>query len=561
MAPGFQYGMPKARHGCRSLGTVAGTSARLPECWHFRHVFSADGSFLSSICPVSVDRAFYIPMFTRNGVTEPIGFDTLAGKPKNASVELSTLVLRAVARAVASRGCSVTEHQSPKLLAIDDDGQSLEFIKDALAHDGLEILTANDPQVGLEMFKRTRPQIVLLDLMMPGVHGLEVLERILAADPGADVILMTAHYSTESAVEAVQKGASDYLNKPLNVEKLRRRVAALLSDAANRQKTHQLEHELLDACQFEGIVGRSPLMLEVFAKIARVAPHFRNVLVTGATGTGKELVAHALHHLSPASSGPFAVCNCSAIVETLVESELFGYVRGAFTGATQDKLGVFEYANRGTVFLDEIGELPLAAQAKLLRVLQNSEIQRVGSPVPRTVEVRVIAATNRDLRSLVSEGRFREDLYYRLTMVNIMLPRLVDRREDMPLLQRHFLEKFAAEFKKPVTGITRRAQARMGIYSWPGNVRELENVIGNACMMVDGPVIDIGDLRELLHGAPGDIVGQDEDLISLEVLQRRHAMRVLERVGGNKSQAAEILGISRATLYQFLAQLKVGNGS
>jgi DNA-binding NtrC family response regulator len=452
----------------------------------------------------------------------------------------------------------MAERQCCKLLAIDDDAQGLQFIKDVLVHSGVEIFTANGPQKGLELFRQLHPQIVLLDLVMPGVRGLELLESILAADPGTDVVLMSAHHSTESAVEAIQKGAADYFNKPLDVEKLRLRIAQLLSDAANRQKTFHLEHELLDACQFEGIVGRSPLMLEVFAKTRRVSPHFRTVLVTGATGTGKELVAQALHRLSPSAAGPFVVCNCSAIVESLVESELFGYVRGAFTGATQDKIGVFEYANRGTVFLDEIGELPLTAQAKLLRVLQNHEIQRVGSPATKTVDVRVIAATNRNLRFMVNEGKFREDLYYRLTMVNIMLPRLADRREDMPLLQRHFLEKFAAEFKKPLKGITRRAQTRMGSYSWPGNVRELENVIGHAYMMVDGPIIDIGDLTEPLRGAPGDAVGQDESLLSLKDLQIRHVMQVLERVGGNKVQAAEILGISRTTIYQMLAETKTG---
>jgi transcriptional regulator with PAS, ATPase and Fis domain len=272
-------------------------------------------------------------------------------------------------------------------------------------------------------------------------------------------------------------------------------------------------------------------------------------------------VAHALHHLSPAASGIFAVCNCAAIAETLVESELFGYVRGAFTGATQDKIGVFEYANRGTVFLDEIGEMPLPAQAKLLRVLQNQEIQRVGSPAPRSVEVRVVAATNRNLRTMVSEGKFREDLYYRLTMVEISLPRLTDRREDMPLLQRHFLAKFAAEYKKPVVGLTRRAQARLAIYSWPGNIRELENVLGNACMMVEGTVIDIGDLPETVRGPAGEFAGPDEILISLDESQKRHVMRVLEHVNGNKSQAAEILGISRATIYQFLGRAKAGSGS
>jgi DNA-binding NtrC family response regulator len=453
----------------------------------------------------------------------------------------------------------MAKHQSARLLAIDDDAQGLDFIKDVLANVDLEILTANDPQAGLRMFKQSRPQIVLLDLVMPGVRGLEILENILTVDPGTDVILMSAHHSTESAVAAIQKGAADYLNKPIDVEKLRFRIAQLLSDATNRQKTYHLEHELLGTCQFEGIVGRSPLMLEVFAKTRRVAPHFRTALVTGATGTGKELVASALHRLSPSASGRFAVCNCSAIAENLVESELFGYVRGAFTGAAQNKVGMFEYADHGTVFLDEIGELPLAAQAKVLRVLQNHEVQRVGSPATRSVDVRVIAATNRDLRAMVSQGTFREDLYYRLTMVNIMLPRLADRREDLLLLQRHFLEKFAAEFKKPLKGLTRRAQVRMATYSWPGNVRELENVIGHACMMVDGAFIDVGDLTDPLRGMPSAAVGQDESLLSLRELQMRHVIRVLALTGGNKLQAAKVLGISRATIYQLLTQVKNGD--
>src|SRR3984885_184472 len=453
------------------------------------------------------------------------------------------------------------DHPIPKLLVIDDEAQSLELIKDALSNAGVEILTVGDPKIGLETFKRVRPQIVLLDLIMPGIRGLELLEWILAADPGAEVILMTGQYSTESAVEAIQKGACDYLDKPLNMERLRRRISELLSEAQVRSRTQELEHELLDACQFAGIVGRSALMLDVFAKLRRIAPHFRTVLVTGPTGTGKELVARALHRLSPVGSGPFAVCNCSAIVETLVESELFGHVRGAFTGATKDKIGVFEYGNRGTVFLDEIGAFSLTAQSKLLRVLESQEIQRIGSPVPRAIDVRVIAATNRNLRSMVREGTFREDLYYRLAMIEISLPRLMDRREDLPLLERYFLERFAAEYKKPLAGITRRAQTRMAIYSWPGNIRELENVIGNACMMVEGAVIDIGDLPEPVRGQSGDAAGEDDVLISVQELQKRHVMRVLEHVGGNKTQAAEILGISRATIYQFLANAKAANGN
>jgi DNA-binding NtrC family response regulator len=444
----------------------------------------------------------------------------------------------------------------PKLLAIDDEPQSLELIKDALSAAGMQIFTANGSQEGLQSFKRIRPQIVLLDLMMPGVHGFQMLESILEADPGTEVILMTAHYSTESAVEAIQKGATDYFNKPLEVEKLRLRISQILSEAEKRRATHRLDLELLDAFQFEGIVARSPVMLEVFAKIRRIAPHFRTVLVSGATGTGKELVAHALHRLSPVASNAFVVCNCSAIVETLIESELFGYVKGAFTGANQDKIGVFEYANHGTVFLDEIGELPLTAQGKLLRVLQNHEIQRIGSPVLRNVDVRVIAATNRNLKSMVGDGTFREDLYYRLGAAEIQLPRLLERREDLPLLQTYFVEKFAKEYKKAVKGLTHRAQARMSSYPWPGNIRELENVLSNACMMADGAVIDLNDLPESVRDLATDGPGQDEILISLEELQKRHILRVLDQVGENKTQAAEILGISRATLYQFLADAK-----
>jgi DNA-binding NtrC family response regulator len=455
----------------------------------------------------------------------------------------------------------MVHRKSFQLLAIDYDVQNLKLIKEALTDTEVEVVVANDSAVGLEIFRQSHPRVVLLDLTMPKVGGISLLNEILAIDPGSDVILMSGASSTESAVKAILAGASDYLDKPLNISKLKARIAQLLSDAEKRKRTGELEHHLLDACQFEGIIGRSPLMLELFAKIRRVSPHFRNVLVTGATGTGKELVARALHRLSPSASGPFVVCNCSAIVETLVESELFGYTRGAFTGAAQDKIGLFEHANHGTVFLDEIGELPLTIQAKLLRVLQNHEVQRIGSAVPKAVELRVVAATNRDLRSMVAEGKFREDLYYRLTMVHVALPTLADRREDMPLLQRHFLEKFAGEFKKSITGITRRAQMRMGIYSWPGNVRELENVIGNACMMSDGPIIDIQDLPKPLRGATRETDAPDDNMISFKKLQTRHLFRVLKLVGGNKLQAAEILGISRASIYQLLAQARIATSS
>jgi len=455
-----------------------------------------------------------------------------------------------------SKRMAKTAHTSLKLLVIDDDAASLELVEAAIAQSGLRILTAGDANAGFEMFIQNRPQVVLLDLVMPKIDGMQLLERMIAVDPAADVILMTGHYSTESAVEAIQKGASDYLTKPLNVEKLRQKIGDLIAEGQRRHRASELDRELLNTFQFEGMIGRNPLMLEVFAKIRRVAPHFRIVLVTGPTGTGKELVATALHKLSPASASTLAVCNCSAIVETLFESELFGHVRGAFTGANQDKLGLFEYANHGTVFLDEIGEMPLAAQAKLLRLLQNQEVQRVGSPAVRHVDVRVIAATNRDLATLVAEKKFREDLYYRLCAVEIALPRLTDRKDDLPLLQRHLLEKYSEQYKKNGLRLSSRAQALLSRYSWPGNVRELENVISNACMMAEGDLIDVADLPERLRTGIPPTAANAEELLPLEEIQRRHILRVLEHVNGDKAQAAEILGVARGTVYAYLAKMQ-----
>jgi DNA-binding NtrC family response regulator len=446
----------------------------------------------------------------------------------------------------------------PKFLAIDPNPASLAAIAEALSSEAPEILTARSAEAGLEAFAHHRPRTVLLDLAAPEEQGMELLERMLAIDPAVNVVLISDHYSTESAVEAIQRGACDYLSKPIDFGNLRHRIANFLAEAEIRQKTLSLDQELLHAYQFEGIVSRSPLMLDVFAKLRRVAPHFRTVLISGATGTGKELVARALYHLSPASAGQFVVSNCSALVESLVESELFGYVKGAFTGAVQDRPGLFEAADRGVIFLDEIGELTLNAQAKLLRVLQDHQVRRVGSPRSRQVDVRVIAATNRDLRAMVRNAQFREDLYYRLAVVEIALPSLASRREDLPLLERYFVEKFAAEYHKPIAGLTRKAQGRMATYPWPGNVRELENVIENACMMTDGRFIDINDLPVQIRDQSGDQLYQkDEALISLEEVQRRHVVRVLERVGGNKARAAEILGVGRATIYQLLSRMKI----
>ena len=446
--------------------------------------------------------------------------------------------------------------------AIDDDKGSLDFIKAALKQQPVEVLTQTDADAGLKMVVERRPQIVLLDLMMPAMNGLDVLDRIMEAAPETEVILITGQYSAESAVEAIRRGASDYITKPVNVNLLRERIGRLVLEARQRQAALQLDAELLKTYQFEGIIGRSPLMLQVFARIRRVAPHYRTALVTGASGTGKELVAAALHRLSPVSNNRFAVCNCSAIVEALFESELFGHVRGAFTGAAQDKVGLFEYAQGGTVFLDEIGEIPLEMQSKLLRVLENREIQRVGSPAVKKIDVRVIAATNRNLQEFIAEKKFREDLFYRLSMVEIELPRLADRKEDLSLLQRFFIQQFAEQYAKTIKGITPRAQIVLSRFPWPGNIRELRSVLGSACMMAEGELIDVRDLPERIRARVPEAADEEPaGLLPLAEVERRHVLRVLEQVGGNKVQAAKILGINRATVYRIVNEQDPGEST
>ena len=442
---------------------------------------------------------------------------------------------------------------SLRLVVIDDDPKNLKFVNFILANTGLEIHTASEPQEGLDLIHRLRPKVVLMDLVMPGVQGMELLQKIVEFDPGIDVILMTGYYSTESAVEAVQKGAADYFPKPFSPEKLRQRIGLIVEEAKRRQRSSTLENELLENFQFEGIIGRSPLMLDLFSKIRRVAPHFRSVLITGPTGAGKELVAKALHQLS-GSGKRFVAVNCSSITESLAESELFGHVKGSFTGANQDKVGVFEYADGGTAMLDEIGEMPLQMQAKLLRVLQNHEVQRVGSPAVTKVDVRVVAATNRDLHEMSRQGKFREDLYFRLSAVELKVPSLAQRPEDLPLLERHFLKAFASQYNKSVSGLTRRAQTVLARYPWPGNIRELQNVIEHACMMTESDVIDVRDLPERVQNQAAAADADYEVLMSIDQLERRHAQRVLDHVGGNKVRAAEVLGISRTHLYQLLKE-------
>jgi len=439
------------------------------------------------------------------------------------------------------------------ILIIDNAPEGLELLSRALAQPRLEILTTANPKEGLELFRNRRPQIVLTALVMEHMSGIELLDRIMEIDAATDVILMTAHYSAESAVEAIKKGASDCLNKPVSLKALNERIGKLLEKANERTRYLQLEDELNPNSEFEGIVGRSLEMREMFSRIRRVAPFYRAALIVGETGTGKDLVARALHRRSPVASDRFVAINCSAVVETLFESELFGHVQGCFTGATSDKAGFFEHAHRGTLFLDEIGDMPLAMQAKLLRVLQNQEVQRVGALNPREVDVHVVAATNHDLRAAIAQRTFREDLYYRLSMVEIHVPRLANRKEDLPLLQRHLVARSAAQYGKDIRGLTHRAQILLSQHSWPGNVRELENVLGHAGMMTTSDMIDVHDLPPYLQAPPGSAEHAElsipaRPVDALAAQERFLILRALETAGGNQTLAANLLRIGRDRL-------------
>lgn len=434
------------------------------------------------------------------------------------------------------------------IVVIDDNPGSLELFSEALSNSGAAIYTAASPELGLELVRKFRPRLVLTDLVMPGLGGLEVLQQIVGFDSSIDVVLMTAHYTTETAVAAIRQGATDYLQKPVKIATLRERVAALIDTANRRKKIHSSVTVDGHDFKFEGLVAKSGQMWDLFAMIQRIAPHYRSVLIQGPTGSGKDLVASAIHKRSGVS-GKFIILNCSAVVETLFESELFGHVKGAFTGADRDKTGLIERANGGTLFLDEIGDMPIQTQAKLLRAIQNQEILPVGSSAARKVKVRIIAATHRNLLAAIETGRFREDLYYRLSMVELSVPPLKDRPEDIPLLARHFQQKYSRDFSTNITGITTRALITLERYTWPGNVRELEHVIGRACMLADGAMLDVQDL-------PGQLVQPDpaprsevvEAPSVLDELERRLLEEALRASGGNQSAAARKLGIGRDAL-------------
>ncbi len=415
-------------------------------------------------------------------------------------------------------------------------------------------LTTTAPEEALEHIQAGRCRVVLSDIKMPAMDGLAFLERVLEHDPGVYVILMTGFYSVDSAIEAVRRGAYDYLCKPVDRARLKKNLDELSELFSQRRRIRELEERLLPDLEFHGIVGKSPAMLEVFDLARKVAKHYTNVLLTGPTGTGKELVAQAIHQMSPVAQNRFAVCNCSALVDTLLESQLFGHVRGAFTGATDTRPGLFEYATGGTVFLDEVGEMSLPMQAKLLRVIQNREIQRVGAPEVGHVDVRLIAASNRDLRAEVLAGRYREDLFYRLSSIQIRLPSLTERVGDIPILVQFFLKKYSGAYGKQLHGLTRRAQAVLMQHSWPGNVRELENVISGACITAANDFIDVDDFpkhlqKPLGRAGPG---GEAWRPLPLEEVRRLHIQRVLEMCEGNRVRAAQVLGIGRTSLYRYL---------
>lgn len=434
-----------------------------------------------------------------------------------------------------------------QIVVIDDTPASLELLSSALSNSDVTVHTAATPAAGLELVRNLRPQLVITDLVMPEMSGLEVLEKVVEFDPLIGVILMTAHYTTETAVAAIRGGAADYLQKPVRISLLRDRVATLVASALRRKKANSrnvADQEMV----FEGMVSQNESMWNLFALIERIAPHYRSVLIHGATGTGKDLIANALHKRSGVA-GKFVVLNCSAVVETLFESELFGHVRGAFTGADKDKIGLLELASGGTLFLDEIGDMPLSTQAKLLRALQGQEVLPVGSLTPRKINVRIVAATHKNLKAEIVSGRFREDLYYRLSMVELNVPALKERSEDVLPLARHFVQKFSREFGKLIKGVTPKAVLLLERYDWPGNVRELEHAIGRGCMLADSTLLDVQDLPEsITKRDPQADQNHVESPSTLADQERRMIEDALQNCSGNQSQAARMLGIGRDAL-------------
>jgi two-component system, NtrC family, response regulator HydG len=444
----------------------------------------------------------------------------------------------------------------PRLLIVDDDRAILTLVGTIALKEGFDVATAINGEDALRQLAGHPSDLVLLDLQMPGVTGLDVLRAISEVRHGCRVVLMSGYATIDSAVEAVKLGAEDYFTKPFDLPRLRNLLATTRTDVERRRSLLDLEGQMAERLEFCGMIGRAPIMQDVFALLRRLAPHARTALVTGETGTGKELAVRALHSLGPRSNKRFVTVNCSAVVETLSESELFGHMRGAFTGAGETKPGLFEAAHGGTLFLDEIGELTPSVQAKLLRVIENGEVQRVGAVESRKVDVRLVAATNRDLRVEVETGRFRSDLFYRLNIAQINLPPLRDRREDIPFLTTAFVRAFSHRFGKALTGVTASAERILIEAPWEGNVRQLRNVIERGCMLADGEFVTDRDLLGALQAVPSRSVVRPapkrDATLPLQTIARDHIIKTLDEVRGNKAVAARLLGISRRAFYRQL---------
>ena len=438
------------------------------------------------------------------------------------------------------------------ILIVDDDESQRRLIEFWLQEEGYPTITANDGRAGLHAFEQKSPSLVIADIRMPGMDGIDLLGRIKDIDPDTPVILVTAFGAVSDAVAAMKLGAADYILKPLNGDELKLSVQRALEHQQLVSENRYLRDFADTAFRFENLVGQSRKMRDVFDMALQVARRESTVLLTGESGTGKELLAKAIHQNSLRSAKPFVTINCGAIPETLIESELFGHRKGSFTGAVADRIGKFEAANEGTIFLDEIGDLTPSLQVRLLRVIQEREIDKIGCPQPLKVNVRILAATNRNLKNLVEDGQFREDLFYRLSVVTIDLPPLRDRSEDIPLLVDHFLKKHCTRYELPVLSISEEALDILAQYNWPGNVRQLENVIEHIVVLGKGELITPEHLPSELRRPQSRISGIGLKLpaegISLEAIEKEILVQALERHQWNQTRAARYLNLTRKTL-------------
>ncbi len=440
-----------------------------------------------------------------------------------------------------------------KILVVDDEAPLREILQRGLTQmGGYCVEVAQNGQEAIDKMEREIFDLILTDLMMPEMDGMELLKIIKGTRPDLPVIMMTAYGSIDTAVEAMKIGANDYITKPVDLRDLMLRISKVHQENLLLQENRLLRQEVRKKFQFSNIIGKSRKMQDVFTLIEKVAPSNSTVIIYGGSGTGKELVAKAIHYHSPRAEHPFIPFNCSAIPETLVESELFGHMKGAFTGAVQTKKGLFEEANGGTLFLDEIATLLPSVQVKLLRVLQEKEVMKIGSTERTKIDVRMIAATNEDLEANMKKGKFREDLFYRLHVFPIFLPDLKDRKEDIPLLAYHFLDLYAKEARKEIKGISKEAMDLLLDYAWPGNVRELENAIERAVIMAEGELLVPQDLpKDLAEGTSFLIRRGVKERKSLDEIKAEYILQILKETNGNKKIAADILKVNPRTLYRF----------